>query len=87
MAGPAKSRLRILLVDDHPLVRQGLCRALESQSDLETVGHVSNDQAAIQEADLLSPDAIVNDRTQAVIYALCHGWNKVPDTPYLGLDA
>jgi DNA-binding NarL/FixJ family response regulator len=55
------NRIRILLVDDHPLFRQGIRWTLESQHDMEVVGEVSDGQAAIQQADFLTPDVIVCD--------------------------
>jgi DNA-binding NarL/FixJ family response regulator len=55
------NRTRILLVDDHPLFRQGIRWTLEAQHDMEVVGEVSDGQAAIQQADFLTPDVIVCD--------------------------
>ena len=55
------NRTRILLVDDHPLFRQGIRWTLETQHDMEVVGEVSDGQAAIQQADFLTPDVIVCD--------------------------
>ncbi|MCC6628051.1 MAG: response regulator transcription factor [Chloroflexi bacterium] len=55
------NRTRILLVDDHPLFRQGIRWTLEAHHDMEVVGEVSDGQAAIQQADFLTPDVIVCD--------------------------
>jgi DNA-binding NarL/FixJ family response regulator len=55
------NRTRILLVDDHPLFRQGIRWTLEGQHDMEVVGEVSDGQGAIQQADFLTPDVIVCD--------------------------
>jgi DNA-binding NarL/FixJ family response regulator len=55
------NRTRILLVDDHPLFRQGIRWTLEGQHDMEVVGEVSDGQSAIQQADFLTPDVIVCD--------------------------
>lgn len=55
------NRTRILLVDDHPLYRQGIRWTLEVENDMEIVGEVSDGQAALQQADLLTPDVIVCD--------------------------
>lgn len=55
------NRIRILLVDDHPLFRQGIRWTLEGQHDMEVVGEVSDGQGAIQQADFLTPDVIVCD--------------------------
>lgn len=55
------NRIRILLVDDHPLFRQGIRWTLESQHDMEIVGEASDGQSAIHQADFLTPDVIICD--------------------------
>lgn len=53
--------LRILLVDDHPLVRNGLRALLSSVPDLAVVGEAANGQEAIAQALELQPDIILMD--------------------------
>lgn len=53
--------IRLLLVDDHPLVRSGLRSLLESEPDLEVVGEASDGGEAIREAWRLRPDVVVMD--------------------------
>lgn len=55
------NKLRILLVDDHPLFRQGVMWMLNSQPDLEIVGEAADSQSAIQQADILLPDLVLCD--------------------------
>jgi len=55
------NKVRILLVDDHPLFRQGVIWMLNSQPDLEIVGEVADGQGAIQQADVLLPDLVLCD--------------------------
>lgn len=55
------NRVRILIVDDHPLFRQGVRWTLDPQPDLEVVGEVADGQAAIQRADILMPDLVLCD--------------------------
>jgi DNA-binding NarL/FixJ family response regulator len=55
------NKVRILLVDDHPLFRQGVIWMLNSQPDLEIVGEVADGQGAIQQADILLPDLVLCD--------------------------
>ncbi|MFN8515805.1 MAG: response regulator transcription factor [Thermomicrobiales bacterium] len=55
------NKVRILLVDDHPLFRQGVTWTLTNQPDLEIVGEVADGQAAIQQADILLPDIVLCD--------------------------
>jgi DNA-binding NarL/FixJ family response regulator len=53
--------LRILLVDDHPLVRNGLRALLASVPDMSVVGEASNGEEAIAQAAELQPDIILMD--------------------------
>lgn len=54
-------RIRILLVDDHFVVRQGFKYFIDVIDDLKLVGEASNGQAAIMEAARLKPDVILMD--------------------------
>jgi len=53
--------IRILLADDHTIVRQGLARLLEDQHDLEVVGEASDGRMALEKALELKPDVIILD--------------------------
>jgi len=55
------SKIRILLADDHSVVRQGFRRILESQPDMEIVGEAANGREAVCLASELKPDVIVMD--------------------------
>jgi len=54
-------KLRILLADDHGVVRQGFRRILEAQPDMEIVGEAGNGREAVELAAQLTPDLIVMD--------------------------
>ena len=54
-------RLRILLADDHAVVRQGFRRILEAQPDMEIIGEAGNGREAVELAAQLTPDLIVMD--------------------------
>jgi DNA-binding NarL/FixJ family response regulator len=59
---PAPSqRLRILLGDDHTLVRKGLQKILEEQPDWEVVGEASDGREVVRQALALQPDVVVLD--------------------------
>ncbi|MFM2125144.1 MAG: hypothetical protein RL328_1595 [Acidobacteriota bacterium] len=56
-------RTRILLADDHSVVRHGFRRILEAQEDMEVVGEVSNGREAVEQSEQLQPDIIIMDVT------------------------
>ena len=53
--------IRVLLVDDHAMVRQGLRSFLSTYPDLEVVGEASNGEEALQSVQMLSPSVVLMD--------------------------
>ncbi len=53
--------IRVLLVDDQTLIRQGIAMLLELEPDLEVVGAVGDGRAAIEAAERLHPDVVLMD--------------------------
>jgi NarL family two-component system response regulator YdfI len=53
--------IRVMVVDDHPVVRDGLRSILETSSDLELVGEAADGREAIRLAVDLSPDVVLMD--------------------------
>lgn len=56
-----RKRIRLVLADDHAMVRAGTRELLEQQSDIEIVGEASNGAEAVQLAQELQPDVVVMD--------------------------
>jgi DNA-binding NarL/FixJ family response regulator len=53
--------IRVLLVDDHPVVREGIRKLLENQQDITVVGEASEGSQAIDMVRELSPDVVLLD--------------------------
>jgi len=53
--------IRIIVADDHTIVRQGLVRLLEDQPDLKVVGEAINGRVAVEKAMALQPDIVIMD--------------------------
>ena len=53
--------IRILLVDDHNVVRSGLGQMLELEEDIKVAGEASNSEEALKMIDIISPDIILMD--------------------------
>jgi len=60
-SGSASRKARILLVDDHPIVRQGLALMLAAEHDIEVCGQAKDVQEALTMVTSLSPDLVVAD--------------------------
>jgi PAS domain S-box-containing protein len=54
-------RLRVLLVDDHAIVREGLLSLLSEEPTLEVIGQAADGQEAIEQACRLRPDVVIMD--------------------------
>jgi two-component system response regulator NreC len=54
-------KIRVLLAEDHTIVRQGIAALLGTESDMEVVGEASNGLEAIELAKKLAPDVVLMD--------------------------
>ena len=54
-------KIKILIADDHAIVRMGLATLLGAQNDIEVVGEASNGEQAVTRACKLKPDVVVMD--------------------------
>ena len=61
------NNIRVMLVDDHAVVRSGLTAFLSAYPDLELVGEAENGQQAVQRAAALQPDVILMDLIMPVM--------------------
>jgi two-component system, NarL family, response regulator len=61
MTSLSKSQIRILSVDDHPVVRQGIAGLVGIQTDMLLVGEASNGREAIQQFRIHHPDVTLMD--------------------------
>ena len=59
--------MRVLIADDHEVVRKGVCSLLESRADLKVCGEATNGQEAVDLARQLDPDLVVLDVTMPVL--------------------
>jgi DNA-binding NarL/FixJ family response regulator len=53
--------IRLVVVDDHPIVRQGLVGVLEDEADLEVVGAYGSARDALDHVRRLQPDVVLLD--------------------------
>lgn len=53
--------IRIVIADDHTIMREGLCRLLSDEHDMEVVGEASSGREAVDKCRELLPDAILLD--------------------------
>jgi DNA-binding NarL/FixJ family response regulator len=58
---PIEDKIRILCVDDHPLVHDGISFALQFRSDMELVGSAFSGQEALEKYRILQPDVTLMD--------------------------
>lgn len=54
-------KIRVLLVDDHHIVRMGLITIINDQQDMEVVGEAGNAAEAVREVERLQPDVVLMD--------------------------
>lgn len=85
----SRSMIRVLLVDDHAMVRQGLRTVLDGYADLEVVGEAANGEEAVALAETLDPAVVVMDINMPHmngIEATAAIKERSPDTIVIGLS-
>lgn len=61
MPNTVSKKIRVLIVDDHQVVREGLTSVLDGKGDIEVVGLAGDGSEAIEKARELSPDVVLMD--------------------------
>ncbi len=56
-----RGSIRVLVVDDHEVVREGMVGLLERLGDIEVVGEAANGREGVEQAEALRPDAVIMD--------------------------
>lgn len=80
---------RVLIVDDHPIVRQGLTQLIERVDDLEVCGEAHNAASAAEAIDALEPDVAIVDlmlEGSSGVALIKELKRRRPDTPLLVLS-
>jgi DNA-binding NarL/FixJ family response regulator len=64
------SKIKVLVVDDHPIVREGICALLAVVGDIEVVGEAANGSEAVDMARELQPEVVLMDIAMPVMGGL-----------------
>ncbi len=86
----SEDRVRLLLVDDHTVVRQGLKMVLGLEPDLEIVGEAGNGQEALDAIPLLKPEVVLMDLLMPVmdgVTAIRNIKERYPDIEVVALTS
>lgn len=83
-------KVRVLLVDDHQAIRDGLARVLQGHLDIEVVGQATDGAQAVDLALRLQPDVVLMDVNMPMldgIEATRHICSQLPHVRIIGLSA
>ena len=58
---PPWARMRVLIADDHRIIRSSISRILQSRTDIHICGEAANGEEAVSKAKLLKPDLLILD--------------------------
>jgi len=78
-------KIRILIADDHGIVRKGLRLQLEQNSDFEVVGEATEGREAVRMAEELSPDVVIMDIAMPNLNGIQATTQLVKKNPQIGV--
>ncbi|MBV7336751.1 response regulator transcription factor [Chloroflexi bacterium TSY] len=64
------TKIRVLLAEDHTIMRKGIRSLLDDERDIEVVGEAENGRDAVAQAEALMPDIVVMDHTMPLLNGL-----------------
>lgn len=83
------NKIRVLVADDHKIMREGLCGLLNSMPDIEIVGEAPNGMNAVEMTEKLQPDIVIMDINMPIlngIEATRKIKSNMPDIIVIGLS-
>src|SRR3989442_3654457 len=86
--GGAAMAIRVLIVDDHSVVREGLRMFLARDADLEVVGEAADGAEALEQARQMRPDVVIMDLLMPVMDGIAATQvirRELPETEVLAL--
>ena len=86
----SSKRITVLLAEDHMIVREGLKKLLEAESDIEVIGEADTGQKAVELSRKLRPDVTIMDIAMPQMNGLEATWQilkNIPDAKVLILSA
>ena len=66
-SSPSRDKIRVLVADDHAIVRHGIYALLETEPDIQVVGEAQDGRQAIAEAQRLQPDVVLMDLVMPIV--------------------
>ena len=86
----SESKIKVMIVDDHAIVREGIAEVLEQSGDFEVVGQAGDGEEAVNKVQELRPDVVIMDILMPVKdgFEACRDITAaLPDTRVLMLTA
>src|SRR6476646_5893936 len=77
--------IRVLVADDHTVIRSGLRHLIERQSDLQVVGEAADGREALDLAQALRPDIAILDITMPKLNGIDAGKEMIAHLPNVGI--